>query len=40
MNMPAPKLLIDQGLPRSAARFLRAIGWDAIHVGEIEMAMA
>lgn len=34
------KLLLDQGLPRSAAALLRRQGIDAIHVGEIDMATA
>jgi predicted nuclease of predicted toxin-antitoxin system len=34
------KLLLDQGLPRSAADLFRNIDIDAIHVGEIEMSAA
>ena len=34
------KLLLDQGLPRSAAALLRGEGIDTIHVGDIGMATA
>ena len=34
------KLLLDQGLPRSAASLLRDAGIDAIHTGEIGYATA
>jgi predicted nuclease of predicted toxin-antitoxin system len=34
------KLLLDQGLPRSAVDRLREAGVDAIHVGDIGMASA
>jgi predicted nuclease of predicted toxin-antitoxin system len=34
------KLLLDQGLPRSAAAILRERGWDAVHVGDIALAAA
>jgi predicted nuclease of predicted toxin-antitoxin system len=34
------KLLLDQGLPRSAAGLLRATGIDTVHVGEIGYATA
>ena len=32
------KLLLDQGLPRSAASLLRAVGIDTVHTGEIGLA--
>jgi predicted nuclease of predicted toxin-antitoxin system len=35
-----PGLILDQGLPRSAARIFREMGWDAVHTGEIGMAIA
>jgi len=34
------KLLLDQGLPRSAGVILSQRGWDAVHVGDIGMAAA
>jgi predicted nuclease of predicted toxin-antitoxin system len=34
------KLLLDQGLPRTAASLLRTAGVDTIHVGEIGYASA
>jgi predicted nuclease of predicted toxin-antitoxin system len=34
------KLLLDQGLPRSAAGLLSAAGVDTVHVGEIGMSRA
>lgn len=33
-------LLLDQGLPRSALRALRAARFDAVHVGELGLAKA
>ena len=34
------KLLLDQGLPRGAAEILRERGWDAVHVGDLQLASA
>jgi predicted nuclease of predicted toxin-antitoxin system len=34
------KVLLDQGLPRSAARLLRNAGIDAVHTGECGLATA
>jgi predicted nuclease of predicted toxin-antitoxin system len=34
------KLLLDQGLPRTAATDLAKLGWDVVHVGEIGLAAA
>ncbi len=34
------KLLLDQGLPRSAAALLRDVGIDTVHTGEIGFATA
>jgi len=34
------RLLLDQGLPRSAAALLTQAGWDVIHVSEIGMHRA
>ncbi|MBK7003071.1 MAG: DUF5615 family PIN-like protein [Rhodoferax sp.] len=34
------KLLLDQGLPRTAANLLRERGWDAQHVSECGMSRA
>ncbi len=33
-------VVIDQGLPRSAAAVLREAGYDAVHVGEVSMSLA
>ena len=34
------KLLLDQGLPRSAAGLLRQEGLDAVHTGECGLSVA
>ena len=34
------KLLLDQGLPRSAAALLRQAGVDTVHVGDVGQAHA
>jgi predicted nuclease of predicted toxin-antitoxin system len=34
------RLLLDQGLPRSAAALLTRAGWDVIHVSDIGMSQA
>jgi predicted nuclease of predicted toxin-antitoxin system len=33
-------LLLDAGLPRSAAGDLRAVGWDVLHVSDVGLAAA
>jgi predicted nuclease of predicted toxin-antitoxin system len=34
------KLLLDQGLPRTAAAELATLGWDVVHAGDIGMSAA
>lgn len=34
------RLLLDQGLPRSAGGILRVEGWDVVHVGDCGLAAA
>jgi predicted nuclease of predicted toxin-antitoxin system len=38
--MPHERIVLDQGLPATAAMILRAGGWDAVHVREIAMNQA
>ena len=33
-------VLLDQSLPRTAARILRETGWDALHTGDIGLSRA
>jgi predicted nuclease of predicted toxin-antitoxin system len=34
------RLLLDQGLPRTAGTELRKLGWDVVHAGDVGMASA
>jgi len=34
------RIVLDQGLPLTAAAILRSLGWDAIHVRELSMQRA
>ena len=34
------RVLLDQGLPRTAAKILRETGWDALHTGDIGLSRA
>lgn len=34
------RLVLDQGLPRSAAELLRQQGWDVLHVAECGLSEA
>ena len=34
------KILLDQGLPRSAVKILNSKGWDVIHTGDIGLSRA
>jgi predicted nuclease of predicted toxin-antitoxin system len=34
------RVLLDQGLPRTAAKILRETGWDVLHTGDIGLSRA
>jgi predicted nuclease of predicted toxin-antitoxin system len=34
------RLLLDQGLPRSAGKLLAGVGWDVVHVGDVGLSRA
>jgi predicted nuclease of predicted toxin-antitoxin system len=34
------RILLDQGMPLTAASILRGLGWDAVHVRELSMQQA
>ena len=34
------RLLLDQGIPRSTTALLNAAGWDAVHVGDVNLSRA
>ena len=34
------RILLDQGLPRTAARLLKTKGWDVLHTGDVGLSMA
>ena len=40
MNRTELRLILDQGIPRDAAEFLRQLGYDCTHVGELQMSRA
>lgn len=34
------RILLDQGLPRTAAKILKETGWDVLHTGDIGLSLA
>ncbi|MBV9082773.1 MAG: DUF5615 family PIN-like protein [Acidobacteriaceae bacterium] len=34
------RLILDQGIPRNAAKLFRQLGYDCTHVGELQMSRA
>ena len=40
MDGTALRLILDQGVPRDAAKLLRQLGYDCTHVGELQMSRA